>query len=79
MKEKFKVNFDEMIYVGDNPEKDFYISKTYPIKTVRILRAGVHTDKNYFKDIKEDFRIEKLSSEKQDYTLILLLLQIEGV
>lgn len=79
MKERFKVNFDEMIYVGDNPEKDFYISKTYPIKTVRILRDGVHSDKGYFKNIEEDFRIEKLSSEKQDYTLILLLLQIEGV
>jgi len=60
MKEKFKVNFDEMIYVGDNPEKDFYISRTYPIKTVRILRDGVHNDKNYFGNIKEDSNVINL-------------------
>lgn len=60
MKEKFRVNFDEMIYVGDNPEKDFYISKTYPIKTVRIIRDGVHSDKNYFRDIKEDLNVISL-------------------
>ena len=59
-KERFRVNFDEMIYVGDNPEKDFYISKTYPIKTVRILRDGVHSDKNYFKDIKANATVENL-------------------
>lgn len=57
MKEKFKVNFDEMLYVGDNPEKDFYISRTHPIKTVRVLRDGVHSDKNYFGDIKEDLNV----------------------
>lgn len=60
MKEKFRVNFDEMIYVGDNPEKDFYISRTYPIKTVRIIRDGVHSDKNYFRDIKEDLNVISL-------------------
>ena len=64
MKEKFRVNFDEMIYVGDNPEKDFYISKTYPIKTVRIIRDGVHSDKNYFRDIKEDIKIISLKDIK---------------
>ena len=64
MKEKFRVNFDEMIYVGDNPEKDFYISKTFPIKTVRIIRDGVHSDKNYFRDIKEDIKIISLKDIK---------------
>ena len=61
MKEKFRVNFDEMIYVGDNPEKDFYISKTYPIKTVRIIRDGVHKDNFYLDGIREDFIIDKLT------------------
>lgn len=65
MIEKFIVNFDEMIYVGDNPEKDFYISSIYPIKTVKILRDGVHKDKNYLKDIKaliciKDLRMIKI-------------------
>jgi putative hydrolase of the HAD superfamily len=60
MKEKFRVNFDEMIYVGDNPEKDFYISRTYPIKTVRILRDGVHKDKRYMEEIEADIIINDL-------------------
>jgi putative hydrolase of the HAD superfamily len=60
MKEKFKVNFDEMIYVGDNPEKDFYISRTYPIKTVRILRDGVHNDKGCLEGIEADISINYL-------------------
>ena len=60
MKEKFQVNFDEMIYVGDNPEKDFYISKTYPIKTVRILRDGVHSDKKCLEGIEADISINHL-------------------
>lgn len=60
MKEKFRVNFDEMIYVGDNPEKDFYISRTYPIKTVRILRNGVHSDKKCLEGIEADISINHL-------------------
>ena len=62
--EILEVDFNEMIYVGDNPEKDFYISKTYPIKTVRIIRDGVHSDKNYFRDIKEDIKIISLKDIK---------------
>ena len=64
IKERSEVSFDEMVYVGDNPEKDFYISKTYPIKTVRIIRDGVHSDKNYFRDIKEDIKIISLKDIK---------------
>lgn len=57
IKQRFQVDFNEMIYVGDNPEKDFYIQKIYPIKTVRILRDGVHKDKKYLDEIKEDTTI----------------------
>lgn len=60
MKEKFEVNFNEMVYVGDNPEKDFYISRTYPIKTVRILRDGVHSNKSYLNNIKENATVNNL-------------------
>ena len=61
MKNKFNVEFDEMIYVGDNPEKDFYISEIYPIITVRIQRgSSVYERKQYKSDIKEKFLIDKL-------------------
>lgn len=67
IKEKFDINFNEMIYVGDNPEKDFYISKTYPIKTIRILRDGVHKDKSYLEGFEADMSINHL---KDIYTLL---------
>ena len=47
MSQRLGVPFDQMIYVGDNPEKDFYISNTYPITTVRIVRDGVYKDRDY--------------------------------
>ena len=61
MKEYFNVEWDEMAYVGDNPQKDFYISKAYPLKTVRILRDNsVYKDSEYREGIKESFKIDKL-------------------
>lgn len=57
---KLNVKFDEMLYVGDNPEKDFYISKLYPIKTVRINRNGIYLNKTYFKGVKETFFVNSL-------------------
>lgn len=68
MKDKMEVDFEEMIYVGDNPEKDFYISTVYPIKTVRIMRKDlVHSSKPYYKCIEEDFRIRTLDEIKNIY------------
>jgi putative hydrolase of the HAD superfamily len=61
MKDKLNVNFEEMVYVGDNPEKDFFISTVYPIKTIRINRNGVHSQKNYLNGIQENYLIHKLS------------------
>jgi putative hydrolase of the HAD superfamily len=65
MRAKLKVKFNEMIYVGDNPEKDFYVSNIYPIKTIRIIRKDrehelIHKDKKYFKGIKENYKITNL-------------------
>ncbi|KPH75933.1 HAD family hydrolase [Oceanobacillus caeni] len=62
MKEKLNVRFNEMVYIGDNPEKDFYIKSTYPIKTIRIFRDnGVHKNKPYFNSTKEDYKINNLT------------------
>jgi putative hydrolase of the HAD superfamily len=62
MKEKFKVDFAEMIYVGDNLEKDFFISSIYPIKTVRIFRAdGVYAAAKALESINPTFEIYKLN------------------
>ena len=62
LKEKFGVEWDEFAYVGDNPEKDFYISKHYPVKTVRIIRDNsVYKNSEYREGITEDIRINKLT------------------
>jgi len=60
MKDRLNVEFEEMAYVGDNPEKDFYISKIHPIITVRIVREGIYKDKCYIDDIKEKYCITSL-------------------
>lgn len=61
MKEYFNVNYDEMMYVGDNPEKDFYISSIYPIQTVRIIRKQcVYLSKKYYKNVREHFKVSVL-------------------
>ncbi len=61
MREAFGVSFQEMIYVGDNPEKDFYIGMEYPILTVRIKREkGVYLERRYLDDVKEKAEISSL-------------------
>ncbi|GAA0434849.1 HAD-IA family hydrolase [Lentibacillus halophilus] len=62
MKEKLNVSFDEMVYIGDNPEKDFYISNIYPIKAVRIIRNdSVYKNASYYKAVQASFKINSLS------------------
>lgn len=65
MKERLNCEFDEMVYIGDNPEKDFYIGKIYPVKTIRISRDKSEYDlvyqcKEYLGGIEEDYKITKL-------------------
>lgn len=61
MKSEFEVQYDEMMYVGDNPQKDFYINKIYPIQTVRIYREGsVYQDAEYYEGIHEKIKIASL-------------------
>ena len=61
MKDYFSVDFDEMIYIGDNPVKDFYIKSIYDIKTIRIKRNhGFYKDMPYLCGVKEDETISSL-------------------
>lgn len=57
MNKILQVKFDEMVYVGDNPEKDFYIGHLYPIKTVRICREGLYNNRSYLENIEENHTI----------------------
>lgn len=58
MKDYFDVDYSEMAYVGDNPKKDFYIGKIFPITTVRMMRdKGVYQESSYLENVKENVRI----------------------
>lgn len=58
---KLDVKTDEMMYVGDNPEKDFFISSSLPITTVRIARGdSLKADRGYRKGIVEDYTVKNL-------------------
>ena len=52
MKEYFNVEYDEIMYIGDNPQKDFYINHYYPIYTVQINRnQKIYKNNNYFQEV----------------------------
>lgn len=59
-KEFFNVAFEEMAYIGDNPAKDFYIKRHYPICTIRLLEDGVHSKNPYLEELKEDYTIQSI-------------------
>jgi putative hydrolase of the HAD superfamily len=62
MKDYFNVSYDQIAYVGDNPEKDFYIGKLFPITTIRIQRENsLYEKRRYYQDVREEFRIETMN------------------
>lgn len=59
--DRFGIRPNEMLYVGDNPNKDFLVKKNIDIKTARIIREkGVYAKAEYKENIREDFRVESL-------------------
>ena len=61
IEDRYKLSPDEILYVGDNPKKDFYLSRSAGIKTARIKRKkGIYNNESYFEDVKEDYSIDSL-------------------
>lgn len=48
-----------MMYVGDNPKKDFAVKKYLPVTTVRVMR-GLYADCDYADGILPDFTVDSL-------------------
>ena len=62
LKENYDFDYSQMIYVGDNPQKDFYISEIYPIHTVRVMRDdAIYEKEKYLDDVEEEYRINDFS------------------
>ncbi len=58
-----KIRNDEILVIGDNPNKDFYCKKTLGLSSIQILRPNAIyalSDK-YFDDVKPDMLIDSLN------------------
>lgn len=65
MVKSLNVNFNESIYVGDNPHKDFITCKKLNMKTVRIVRQeGDHVKTFLTKEYEADININNLMKLK---------------
>lgn len=51
---------NQMIYVGDNPKKDFAIKRYLPVKTV-MLQSGLYRDESFLDGIEPDTIIQSFS------------------
>ncbi|WP_162151125.1 HAD family hydrolase [Haploplasma modicum] len=60
MKNYFEIDYRKMVYIGDNPLKDFAIKRNYPIFTVQINRNGLYSKLKYLDDIEPDLIVSSL-------------------
>ena len=59
---EYKIPAEEILYVGDNPSKDFYLKISAGIKTARIIRSdGVYRDTPYYENVHEDYTLDSLT------------------
>lgn len=61
MCDELGIAFDQMLYVGDNPQKDFAVKKYLPITTVYITDNGLYSDAEFLYGIKSDMQFDRLS------------------
>lgn len=61
MSKELFVEADNIVYVGDNPAKDFAVKKYLPIKTVMLRGNGLYKDQEFADGIEPDFVIDDIS------------------
>lgn len=62
LSKEFGLSLNDMYYVGDNPNKDFYLS-TYGINTIRLYnKDGIYYNENYKEKIREQYKIYRIDS-----------------
>lgn len=66
MKDKMNIKFDEMIYVGDNPKKDFISPNKLGMDSIQIIRDdGIYRDEILLNSHKAKKYIKKLCEIKE--------------
>ena len=62
LKDFFNVAYEQILYIADNPKKDFAMRASIPICTARIVRNGaIYADEPYLDNVREQVRISTLS------------------
>lgn len=59
---EFGILPEEMMYVGDNPQKDFAIKKYLPITTIYLKQSGLYKQSELLYGIKPDYEVETIST-----------------
>lgn len=58
----FDIRPEEMVYVGDNPQKDFAVKKFLPVKTIEIrLPSRIRQNEKYYEGIKPEHCIADIT------------------
>lgn len=57
---EFKILYEEMVYIGDNPQKDFAVKKYFPIKTI-LFSSGLYQNEDFKGGIFPDEKINCIS------------------
>lgn len=74
MSDRLNVKYSEMMYVGDNPKKDFYIKdKLCGLYTVKINRNGLYQNCDLLNNVPPDYTIQNL------HELVELVCEINGI
>lgn len=61
LREELNIDYSEMVYIGDNPKKDFYISHLLKIITIRYVNPDqIYFKESYLENIKENYRVSNL-------------------
>lgn len=62
MSQILNIPFHEMVYIGDNPNKDFYAAKQLGMLTIRVIREeGDHMRVFLDEEYEADYRVESLN------------------
>ena len=62
MCERLNITPEQMLYVGDNPQKDFAIKQRLPVLTARaeVDNNGLYADSEYLYGIRPDYKIRSV-------------------
>lgn len=62
MAQRLYVDISNLLYIGDNPRKDFAVKQYIPITTVRFMSNGFYAKEDYLDNVEPDYIIDNIAS-----------------